>query len=125
MVKSEVAIHLVNTRLCVFINGAQYKPKFKQPALPYLEESLGLVEFKERRGKTEPMDLTDGILAELEHCDRITNGLYSSDDFHVHFHNLKRKMIECIPIFKWMQENQNQVGKLCDGDIELIEMGDY
>lgn len=125
MVKSEVAIHLVNARLCVFINGKRYETKQDAEALFYIEETLGLIEFEERRGHTKPLSLTDAVLREIQHYSGIVECLYSGDDFRVHFHNLQRKIIECIPIFKWMQENQNQVGKLCDGDIELIEMGDY
>ena len=125
MIESNVTIHLVAGRLCIFINGENITAKHEADTLFYIEEAVGLVEFDSRREYQEALSLTDAVLHEIQYYNGDDRNLYSGDDFRVHFHNLQRKIIECIPIFKWMQENQNQVGKLCDGDIESIEMGDY
>lgn len=125
MIKSEVSIHLLNAHLCIFINGEHFTAKQCGDALPYLEEAVGLIGFEPTRGHHEKYNITDAVLHEIQHYSDMFESLYSTDDFRVHFSNVKRKIIDCIPIFRWMEENPNQLGKLYDGNIELIEMGNY
>lgn len=124
MIESEVTIHIVEGRLWIFINGEKWVRKHYSKPLLAIEEAVSITEFEPFRGRQEPINLIDAVIDEVINYDGLIRELRHRNEMVVHLRNLQRKIIACIPIFNWMLENQNQISKLGDGDIELIEMGD-